>query len=175
MTRLETKDLDEIIKRNPALGIYKAKKHELQRLEKLQKQDKPKKQPKKQPVNSESQEQIALFDWARLNEEIIPELKLLHAIPNGGKRHITTAVRLKREGVKSGVPDMFLPVPKEIIDESFVSETFYGLYIEMKVGCNKPTKIQSWWHELLKYQGYKVEVCYSWIEARDIILQYLGV
>lgn len=72
---------------------------------------------------SETLEQQALFQWAAYNETIIPELKLLHAIPNGGKRYKATAVRLKKEGVRSGVPDVFLPVARH--DK-------HGLYVEMK-------------------------------------------
>ena len=39
-----------------------------------------------------------------------PELKLLHAIGNGGKRNLIEAVRMKKEGVLSGVSDIMLPV-----------------------------------------------------------------
>ena len=34
----------------------------------------------------ESLHQQALFTWASYQESIYPELKLLHHIPNGGKR-----------------------------------------------------------------------------------------
>jgi hypothetical protein len=40
MTRLETKDLEEMLKRNPALGIYKAKKQQLQKIERSEKMQK---------------------------------------------------------------------------------------------------------------------------------------
>lgn len=113
---------------------------------------------------SESTEQQALFEWAEFASKKTPELKLLHAIPNGGKRHISTAVRLKREGVKSGVPDVFLPVPKG---------TQHGLYIEMKVDRNKPSENQKWWIEQLQRQGYRVEVCYGWGEAVKVITEYM--
>jgi len=48
---------------------------------------------------SESTEQQALFEWAEFAAKKTPELKLLFAVPNGGKRNITTAARLKKEGV----------------------------------------------------------------------------
>lgn len=128
----------------------------------------------------ESNEQQALFEWAKLQENTWPTLKLLHAIPNGGKRDIREAARLKKEGVKAGIPDIFLPVSKkqyEFIypsdDEPFETIQYCGLYIEMKAGKNKPTKNQLWWHEELKKQGYKVEVCYNWIEASEVIMKYL--
>ena len=58
-------------------------------------------------------EQVKLFNWARQNESMYLHLSLLFAIPNGGHRHIGTARKLKAEGVKAGVPDCFLAVPKD--------------------------------------------------------------
>jgi len=112
----------------------------------------------------ESLHQQALFTWAGYQECIFPVLKLLHHIPNGGKRDEKTARKLKREGVKAGVPDVFLPSARG---------EHHGLYIEMKFGTNKPTKEQKEFIRLLKEENYKVEVCYHWLEARDIIVNYL--
>ena len=50
--------------------------------------------------NSEITEQIKLFNWARSVREFIPELKLLHHIPNEGKR--TNGALLKAAGMVSG-------------------------------------------------------------------------
>ena len=41
--------------------------------------------------------------------EPIPACRWLHAIPNGGNRSAVTGARLKAEGVKRGIPDLFLP------------------------------------------------------------------
>lgn len=125
-------------------------------------------------IPTESEQQIMLFEWAELMSVLHPELKLLHAIPNGGKRHIATAVRLKKEGVKKGVPDVFLPVPKcESNKVCVILKT--GLYIEMKSKKGKLSESQQDWIERLRMQGYRVEVCCSFEEARDVILDYLGV
>ena len=116
---------------------------------------------------SESTEQQALFEWAEIAAKKTPELSLMYAVPNGGKRNIATAVRLKKEGVKSGVPDICLPVPRG---------KYHGLYIEMKVGKNKPSANQVQWIEQLQKQGYRVDVCYGWGEAVKVIVDYmLGV
>jgi hypothetical protein len=56
--------------------------------------------------------QAELMRWAKRYEDNYPELWLLHAIPNGGKRNVKDAVKLKREGVKAGVPDLFMPGSK---------------------------------------------------------------
>lgn len=70
-------------------------------------------------VPSEHQEQCMLFAWAAYR----PVLALLHAIPNGGKRDIRTDAMLKAEGVKPGVPDIFLPIARG---------PYHGMYIELK-------------------------------------------
>ena len=62
---------------------------------------------------TEHTEQVALFDWARANEPRHLQLGLLFAIPNGGKRHVGTGRKLKAEGVKSGVPDIFFRCPQK--------------------------------------------------------------
>ena len=112
--------------------------------------------------SSEADEQSALFKWAAWQS--IPELSLLFAIPNGGKRDIITATHLKAQGVKSGVPDIFLPVARGI---------YHGLFIEMKVKKNKPTGNQYAWINDLIIQGYCVKVCYGWFEASEVIIKYL--
>ena len=114
---------------------------------------------------SESQEQKALFQWAALAEQKYPELRLMHHVPNGGLRDARTAVNLKREGDKRGVPDISLPVPRG---------KYHGLYIEMKVGKNKLTKEQQQWFKSLEEEGYATHVCYSWLEAREVIEKYLS-
>lgn len=78
---------------------------------------------------SETTEQIGLINWARANEEYVPELRLLHHIPNEGIR--TNGPVLKAAGMKAGVPDLSLPVPRR---------GFHGLYIEMKFGKGKNHK-----------------------------------
>ena len=134
---------------------------------------------------SEHSEQVATIDWAELMSNRHPELKLIFAIPNGGNRNIVTAVRLKAEGVKAGVPDLCLPVrtPKihKIKDPcpglcAIQSGFWHGLWIEMKKRKGSTTsKEQKWWHEKLRDQGYQVEVCKGASEAIEAISDYLGI
>jgi len=51
----------------------------------------------------ESEEQQALFSWARLNEGRHPDLAWLVAIPNGGLRNMPEAVRFKAEAALRGM------------------------------------------------------------------------
>ena len=135
---------------------------------------------------TEHSEQVALFEWAKANEARHLQLGLLFAIPNGGKRHIVTAKKLKASGTKSGIPDIFLPVPRlpydfndVIVGDSysigFSDEVKFGLFIELKVGKNKPSKNQLWWIHSLRAEGYAVEVCYGFLEAKTAIENYLGL
>ena len=68
---------------------------------------------------SEHHEQCALFAWLRLQW---PDLdRVSFAIPNGGHRHKAVAGKLKAEGVKAGVPDIFIAYP---IARSFACHAF---------------------------------------------------
>lgn len=113
---------------------------------------------------SESQEQQALFEWASWQSGKYPELALLFHIPNEGLRNPRTGARLKREGLKAGIPDICLPVARG---------GYHGLYIELKVGSNKPTEKQLKWLEALTRQGYCAYWCVGWETAADRIDEYL--
>jgi hypothetical protein len=115
---------------------------------------------------TEADEQKALMQWAKWQEGRYPELKLLYHCPNGGTRNKLEAANLKRQGVKAGVPDLFLPVPRS---------PKHGLFIEMKVGRNKCTDNQKKWIRNLLEQGYEVKVCYSCEEAIQVIKKYLNI
>lgn len=114
---------------------------------------------------TEHDHQNRLFGWLEHHKGDHPELAMAYAIPNGGKRDIVTAKRLKAEGVKAGVPDVHLPVARG---------GYHGLWIEMKVGDNRPTPQQIAWLAMLKEQGHDTAVCYTWQEAVDKILAYIS-
>lgn len=110
-------------------------------------------------------EQEHVFLWASMEERAYPELAMLYAIPNGGKRAIKTAVALKKQGVKRGVPDMCLPVPRG---------GFNGLYIELKrVKGGTVSDEQREWIAALNTQGYKAIICHGAEEAIEQIRGYL--
>ena len=113
----------------------------------------------------EDAEQAAVFDWARH----IPALRYLHAIPNGGNRDPREAARLKRQGVKPGISDIFLPVPKG---------KYHGLYIEMKRakknGRAYPSQDQKDFMAYAREQGYAVALCYGADDAINVIRSYLA-
>lgn len=105
-----------------------------------------------------------MMNWAQWARGKYPALQWLHHIPNGGQRSKATAARLKAAGVKSGVPDLCLPYP---------CGGYHGLYIELKVGKNKPTANQNAWLDYLDGAGYCVRVCWGADEAIGEITKYL--
>lgn len=116
-------------------------------------------------IPTEDEEQIALFDWARVNEGKWPELSRLFHVPNGGSRGPAEAGRFKAMGVKPGVPDVFLDVPRG---------GFHGLRIEMKRRHGgKVSEDQTDWIDWYNANGYRAVVCYGWDEARMEFEDYL--
>lgn len=115
---------------------------------------------------TEHDEQSALMQWADDNTDTYPDLRWLFAIPNGGQRHQYVAAKLKAEGVKSGVPDLFLPVARG---------GFYGLWIELKRAdkTNHATTNQLTWIAALLQRGYQCHICYGCNEAIERIKEYL--
>lgn len=114
---------------------------------------------------TEGEEQATLFSWAAMKSGRRPELRLLFHIPNGGERRKTEAMRFKAEGVKAGVPDLFLPVARG---------PWHGLFIEMKrQKGGKISDSQKKWLAALVSQGYLAEVCYGWKDAAALIEDYL--
>lgn len=120
----------------------------------------------KRLLPKEGEEQAALMSWAQMQSWRWPELSLLFHIPNGGARSKSEAARFKAEGVKAGVPDLFLPVPRG---------EWHGLFIELKRQAGgRLSDEQKEWIPALQAQGYRVEVCKGWEAAAELLKNYLG-
>ena len=107
----------------------------------------------------ESKHQEAVIKWSQQpsTRSKWPELALLHHVKNetqGGARQVAMD---KAMGVKKGVPDLCLPVPRG---------TYHGLYIEMKNDVGRASQEQKWWGERLTEQGYRWEVCHGWKDRK---------
>lgn len=124
---------------------------------------------------TEDGSQMAVFCWAAANLAIYPQLEWLHAIPNGGSRPIAEATKMVATGLRGGVWDIFLPCP---IQTEWAKQ-YAGLYIEMKIEKKRNTKNGGLTDEQVAFgkyaeaMGYYCKVCYSWEEAKDIIIKYL--
>ena len=114
---------------------------------------------------TEHDEQVTLIKRCDWNKKRFPALRLLYAIPNGGVRHVIVARKLKAEGVRAGVPDLCLPVPRG---------GKHGLYLEMKrTKGGEVSKAQKEWHEALRQEGYECAIAKGAEEAWSIIVEYL--
>lgn len=142
-------------------------------------------------------EQVAVFAWAAIarqygftrarewmndthsgnaigpnvHREPVPELRWLHAIPNGGSRGDTARSRairgaqLKAEGVRVGIADIFLPVARV---------GWHGLYLELKRGKGGVrSEAQIEFGNYCANAGYAHRFCAGHAEAIDLIEAYL--
>ena len=117
---------------------------------------------------TETEHQIRLFEELELLVPRYPELIDCFHIANGELRAKTTAARLRKMGVKPGIPDIFLPVPKH---------PYAGLWIELK-SLRKGAKLSQDQENMisrLRSRGYKAEVCKGWRAALKTITDYLDI
>lgn len=119
----------------------------------------------KLPPPSEGMEQATLMNWAAMKEWKWPELRLLFHVPNEGKRSKSTGGRMVKEGLKKGVPDIMLPVPRN---------GYAGMFIEMKRQREaRVSEEQKQWLADLAEQGYAVAICYGWEAASECLTAYM--
>jgi hypothetical protein len=117
------------------------------------------------PAPTEDQEQAALFVMAESFTGDYPELALLFAIPNGAYKSPAARVRFRVTGLKSGVPDIFLPAPRA---------GSAGLFVELKrTKGGAVSQNQKEWARRLTASGYTCAVCLGADEAWKVITDYL--
>ncbi|MEI6823180.1 MAG: VRR-NUC domain-containing protein [Bacteroidota bacterium] len=112
-------------------------------------------------AKNEHELQSYCVQWFNLN---YPK-SLLFAIPNGGLRNLKVAVKLKKEGVVSGIPDLFLAKG---------TPDYNGLFIEMKYGKGKTRSNQNEIHTKLLDSNYAVATCWTYEGFTDIVTLYMN-
>jgi hypothetical protein len=106
---------------------------------------------------TEHEEQREFVKWFRQTYSGVK----IFAIPNGGYRGKTQAMKLKAEGVSKGVPDLFIP-------------EFY-LWVEMKRKKGSTTSPeQKEWLNYLNNVGYRAVVCKGCEEAQIAVTDYVA-
>lgn len=138
---------------------------------------------------------ISWFDRVSKHQFGVPAF-LLHAIPNGsalgtGKedwqvlQRVKRAQRLIAEGLRPGVCDLFLAVPRTQRPDPLEADCedgderpvwHHGLYVEMKRKDDKTSKVspeQATFIDAVRVQGYRAVVCRSAEEAISEITKYL--
>ena len=124
--------------------------------------------------------QKAVVDAARLFKINRPScashghmlIDFLFAIPNGGKRDAREAARFKAQGVKAGVPDLFLCIG---------TRDYHGLFVELKrpkCGTQQKGRLSANQKEMiarLEAQHYFCSVSYSVDEVVAKFKWYLAL
>jgi len=117
-------------------------------------------------MKPEEQIQADYFDWInKVGSRQFMELEYAYHCPNEvGTRNRVEAIKLAKMGVRPGVPDVFIPVPKR---------GYHGCYIEFKAGKNETSKAQDKYIEYLEKQGYACAILHAWKTAADFTVSYL--
>lgn len=114
--------------------------------------------------NEEARMQIEFFRQVPLFFPRLPD-KLLFAVPNGGSRHKIEAANMKRQGVKAGVADVILQIPKK---------GFASLCLEFKTNDGRQSKDQREYQRQVEMAGSKYVIVRSVEQAIRELQQYLG-
>lgn len=113
----------------------------------------------------EYEDQCAVFEWSALNEHKWPCLALLFGSLMGANLSPKQLNKAKKAGMKTGKPDINLPVPMG---------GYCGLWIELKrKGGGNPTKEQNKMLNRLVLVGNAVFVCRGSAAAIQVIEDYL--
>lgn len=107
--------------------------------------------------------QSSYLRWLALQHPKVYELTA--SIPNGGKRDLRYAMRLKSEGMKKGFPDLITFWP---------SGNYHGLVIEFKSKKGYLREEQRHILGKLSEKGYCCLVARSFEEAKNALDEYLN-
>lgn len=125
----------------------------------------PKRKASLPKISEHAMQKMIVQWWSLMHRRYaLPEFSL-YAVPNGGHRHPAVAAKLKAEGVRPGIPDIHVDVPRG---------QFHGLRLELKVKPNKPTPDQEKVLAFLNSQGYRALVVFDYGAAVAAIDAYLG-
>ena len=113
---------------------------------------------KRSRLPREDYEQIVLATWLTKNN-----ILFFHC-PNQGQRNLMYGAKLKRMGVKAGVPDLFICEARK---------DYHGLFLELKrVSGGAVSPAQQFWIDNLRNQGYRAEICDGAEKAKEVINDY---
>jgi hypothetical protein len=94
-----------------------------------------------------------------------PAVQWTFAVPNGFLETSSKRIRAWREGMQSGVWDVFVPYP---------SKGFHGLFIEFKSPTGTLSDHQKAFCNTVGPRGYKMEVVRSYKQALFVLQDYLS-
>lgn len=109
-------------------------------------------------MTAEDRLQITVADYL---DRCLPNDAVYFAIPNGGSRNKIEAAKLKRMGVRAGVPDLCIIWRRRAI------------FIELKTAKGRVSPEQNHRMEMLTIAGAVVTVCRSLDEVADFLGQIM--
>jgi|SRR3982750_828967 len=136
---------------------------------------------------TESQIQMAIIQWANITKVPINSEyyrmrnmyigEFLVKFANEGKRSYMLGKKMKKEGLKSGFPDLclFLPTFKQSINTDYLYISECALLIEVKSKLGKLSKKQINTIDFFKNMPYPIKVVRSVDEGIQAIKDYLGM
>lgn len=125
------------------------------------------------------------MDWCNLQSNLITELKTIYHIPNGGARpahyrfnHATgkpqrvsvEGGKLKRMGVKPGVWDYHLPIPRQ-----WEGTWYAGAWLEFKSKDGELSPEQREFAAAMGQNRHLMFVFKDWLDAKQFVVNYLGM
>ena len=115
--------------------------------------------------NPEHELQCSVFEWIEDTGKIVfPELELAHSSTTGQPRYGWEISWYKKEGARTGYPDINIPVSRC---------GYSGLFIELKIPPNKLREDQAFRIFSLRKQGYACVVRYTKKDIINTILDYM--
>lgn len=121
-------------------------------------------------TTTEFDEQVRFFAFVEIlggrHPGLADALLDVYATANGGKRHRGEAGKLRASGVRRGVPDIEVWIPRD---------PFHGMVIELKAAhSGRATPEQKSRIERLRARGYRAEVIHGWMAAARCLCDYLS-
>jgi hypothetical protein len=113
--------------------------------------------------HEEADIQADFFNKVKLFFPTLPD-KLCFAVPSGGSRHKLEAINLKRQGVKAGISDVIVLIPKK---------GFASLCIEFKTDKGKQSDEQKEFQRQAEMCGSKYVIARSVGSAIETVKEYL--
>lgn len=102
--------------------------------------------------------QVGICKWLDYTQDFF-----YFAIPMGGLRHRLVAIKLKMEGAKAGVADMFWMVS---------NKNWKGLFVEVKIDKGKQSQSQKDFEAVAMKHGYYYAVVRSVDDCISLINQF---
>jgi hypothetical protein len=123
--------------------------------------------PNEYSGDAEHWEQCFVLHFFKINYPDIYDM--MFAVPNAGKRGRTEGPKMISQGLRSGIPDIFVDI---------ATDPYHGLRIELKktLGSTSDVSDNQWiWIEKYEKRGYMAGVAIGYRECICLVLSYFKI